>query len=138
MGDAKSQWGDVNSRWGTRLPYNLSTACRHIFSVRLHSGQGLIERELFANRWQKTFQSIEEDTTASPSPKNIVIMTPTKKQKILSTPQKYTCFSNIAKNMASLNSQIGTKQFNARLEQMEDLYNLWLEQKDICDRKTLR
>ena len=110
--------------------------CRHIFSARLYSGQSLIERELFANRWQKTFQNIEEDTTASSSPKNIVIMTPTKKQKILSTPQKYTCFLNVAKNMASLNSQIGQKQFNARLEQMENLYNLWLEQKDvvICEK----
>ena len=106
--------------------------CRHIFAVRILCSLDVIEENLFGKRWLRSYQSVQSTEFGMPSssPKNLVAKTPTKKMKILSANQKYryTRALSIAKELASITSQVGTRQFHIRLEQLETLRDLWLQQ----------
>ena len=105
--------------------------CRHIFAVRIKYDMCLISEDMIAKRWLKNFQSVQSQSASKPSVINRIVKTPTKRNRILSTPQKYSRAGNIAKDIASLITQLGTSQFHHCLQQLQTLHDFWIQGIDV-------
>ena len=52
-------------------------------------------------------------------------------KKALSSGQKYLRSMNTAKKIASMTAQLGRAKFQKRLKQLQDLYDLWMQGKEV-------
>ena len=107
--------------------------CRHIFALRLQLGQPLFCPALCNPRWGRNyyqenhlvFAQVSETIETTEMDQGIVTVGDVKPKRILSQHEKYRKAFDVAKQLASICSEVTTREYPSYLGVLEDLLEHW-------------